>query len=136
MQQTSKYQFNLIETGDTFSPDPLNQNMEKVESALDAARAESAASVSGESASRAAGDAALNQRVQVLEARKIVAGYVEGAGTVNLGFTPIAVMAQGSGGGGTGIGLSTVGHGGGVTIVEGGFIHGGYLTNCAYVAFA
>ena len=34
MQQTNKHKFNLIETGDTFSPDPLNENMEKVESAL------------------------------------------------------------------------------------------------------
>ena len=31
MQQTSKYQFNLVEGGDDFSPTPLNQNMEKVE---------------------------------------------------------------------------------------------------------
>ena len=31
MQQTSKYQFNLIDSGDTFSPAPLNDNMEKVE---------------------------------------------------------------------------------------------------------
>ena len=31
MQQTSKYQFNLVDATDDFSPDPLNQNMEKVE---------------------------------------------------------------------------------------------------------
>lgn len=36
MQQTNKYQLNLIESGDTFSPDPLNENMEKVEAALEA----------------------------------------------------------------------------------------------------
>ena len=34
MQQTSKYQFNLVEGSDDFSPTPLNQNMEKVEEAL------------------------------------------------------------------------------------------------------
>ena len=34
MQQTSKYQFNLVDTTDDFSPEPLNQNMEKVEEAL------------------------------------------------------------------------------------------------------
>ena len=34
MQQTSKYQFNLVEGGDDFSPTPLNQNMEKVEQEL------------------------------------------------------------------------------------------------------
>ena len=31
MQQTSKYQFKLIEGTDSFSPDPLNENMEMVE---------------------------------------------------------------------------------------------------------
>ena len=35
MQQTSKYQFKLIEGTDDFSPTPLNDNMEKVEEALD-----------------------------------------------------------------------------------------------------
>ena len=34
MQQTSKYQFNLVDTTDDFSPTPLNQNMEKVEEEL------------------------------------------------------------------------------------------------------
>ena len=34
MQQTSKYQFNLVEGSDDFSPTPLNQNMEKVEEEL------------------------------------------------------------------------------------------------------
>ena len=34
MQQTSKYQFNLVETGDAFSPTPLNENIKKVETVL------------------------------------------------------------------------------------------------------
>lgn len=34
MQQTNNHQFNLIESADTFSPDPLNENMEKVEAAF------------------------------------------------------------------------------------------------------
>lgn len=34
MKQTDQYQFNLVEAGDTFSPDPLNENMEKVEAAF------------------------------------------------------------------------------------------------------
>jgi len=34
MQHTEKYQFNLIEKEDSFLPDPLNENMEKTESAL------------------------------------------------------------------------------------------------------
>ena len=35
MQQTSKYQFKLIEGTDSFSPGPLNDNMEKVEEELE-----------------------------------------------------------------------------------------------------
>ena len=34
MQQTTKYQFKLIEGSDDFSPQPLNDNVEKVEQAL------------------------------------------------------------------------------------------------------
>lgn len=34
MQQTSKYQLNLIEGSDDFLPDALNENMEKLEEAL------------------------------------------------------------------------------------------------------
>ncbi len=34
MQQTSKYQFNLVDTTDDFSPAPLNQNAQKTEAAL------------------------------------------------------------------------------------------------------
>ena len=34
MQHTNQYQFNLIESGDTFSPQPLNENAEKMEQAL------------------------------------------------------------------------------------------------------
>ena len=34
MKQTSNYQFNLIESSDTFSPSPLNDNMLKTEEAL------------------------------------------------------------------------------------------------------
>ena len=36
MQQTTKYQFKLIEGSDDFSPQPLNDNVEKVEQALQA----------------------------------------------------------------------------------------------------
>ena len=34
MQQTSKYQFNLVDATDDFSPDPLNQNAEKTETLI------------------------------------------------------------------------------------------------------
>lgn len=36
MQQTNLFKLNLIESGDTFSPNPLNENMELVEAALQA----------------------------------------------------------------------------------------------------
>lgn len=35
MQRTDKYKFNLIERDDDFSPDPLNQNAQLLESILD-----------------------------------------------------------------------------------------------------
>ena len=63
MQQTKTYKLNLIETSDTFSPDPLNENTEKLE-----------AEVSAEAAARQSSDAALEARVTVLEARRFVAG--------------------------------------------------------------
>lgn len=34
MQQTTRYQFNIIDTSDAFSPTPLNDNAEKLEAAL------------------------------------------------------------------------------------------------------
>ena len=34
MQQTTKCQFNLVDTTDDFSPAPLNQNAQKTEAAL------------------------------------------------------------------------------------------------------
>ena len=34
MQQTSKYQFNLVDATDDFSPDPLNQNAQKAETLI------------------------------------------------------------------------------------------------------
>ena len=39
MQQTTTYKLNLIETDDVFSPEPLNQNTQKVEAALSDAAA-------------------------------------------------------------------------------------------------
>ncbi len=35
MQQTNTYKLNLVETTDNFSPSPLNENMEKLEEALE-----------------------------------------------------------------------------------------------------
>lgn len=89
MQQTEKYQFNLIEPSDKFSPDPLNENMEKVEEAL--------------AAKTDAGDhAALERRVVSLEGSHIAAGTYVGVTNsadnspqfIDLGFTPAMVVAS------------------------------------------
>lgn len=83
MQQTDKYKLNLVERDDVFSPDPLNENMEKVERAL------------------ADAETALGQRVTALEVKKIVFGSYKPVPTKNgepmtidLGFTPVAVLAM------------------------------------------
>ena len=73
-----------MEKKDAFSPDPLNENMEKVEGAL-----------GGEAAARAAADAALDQRLKVFEARHVAIGTYTPAQTaldIDLGFAPHAVL--------------------------------------------
>lgn len=87
MQQTTTYKLNLIEKSDKFSPDALNQNMEKVEEAL-----------TGEARARQAADTALSNRVTALEAKKILYGTFTGGGTegvIDLGVTPLAVFVKG-----------------------------------------
>ena len=84
MQQTDTYQLNLIETSDNFSPEPLNQNTQKLEQAL-----------SAETAQRTAADAALDSRVTALELHKIAYGTYTGNRinrTFQVGFTPQAVL--------------------------------------------
>lgn len=98
MQQTETYKLNLIEKTDTFSPDALNENARKVENALSAATAHTDAGDRAEASARASADAALAQRVTALEAHKMVVGTYTGNGsttdgqTINLGFTPAAVL--------------------------------------------
>ena len=116
MQQTNKYKLNLIEKDDTFSPDPLNDNMEKVERALEAEAA------------------ALDQRLQAIEAHKIVFGSAgNGSTTANLGFTPLLLYVTGMNGA---IWIHKDYHPySGLYIVEGGFHHDGAYASCGYVAF-
>ena len=122
MQQTETYKLNLIETSDTFSPAPLNENAQKLESALTAARAEEAAAraaltegiaaanaaLSAETATRQSADTALSGRAGAMEGRiaaleadkvKLVYGSYAGNGSafgnsqiINLGFTPRLVI--------------------------------------------
>ena len=85
MQHTDKYKLNLIEISDAFSPDALNENTRKVEDVL-------AAQAAAETA-----DGALDQRLTVLEGRRLVVGAYTGNGDKNgmhveLGFTPAALL--------------------------------------------
>lgn len=90
MQHTDKYKLNLIEISDAFSPDALNENTRKVEDVL-------AAQAAAEAAARETADGALDQRLTVLEGRRLVVGTYTGNGDKNgmhveLGFTPAAVL--------------------------------------------
>ena len=58
MQQTNQYKLNLIEKTDTFSPDPLNENAEKVEAQLAAETLARTAADTAETQARTAADAA------------------------------------------------------------------------------
>lgn len=87
MQHTDKYKLDLIEKEDAFSPDALNENTQKVEAAL----------IAHEGAVKEVTDG-LDQRVTVLEAKKFAAGTYQLKVTVDytieLGFTPVAVLIQ------------------------------------------
>lgn len=78
MQHTNKYKLNLIEKDDTFSPDPLNDNMEKVERALEAEAA------------------ALDQRLQAIEAHHVAVGTYtpqeDKVTNVDIGFSPSMIL--------------------------------------------
>lgn len=83
MQQTEKYKLNLIESSDTFLPDALNANTQKVEDVL-------ATEMEGPVAN-------LEARVTVLEAHKFVCGSYKGSAEnpiqfIPLPFTPKAVL--------------------------------------------
>ena len=97
MKKTEGYNLNVIETMDTFSPDPLNENTALLEQALDAANAGTAA----EAKARAAAVSAVEKRVAALEARRFVYGTYTGNGekigdsqTIKLGFTPNVVFVS------------------------------------------
>ncbi len=134
MQQTNKYKLNLIEKDDTFSPDPLNDNMEKVERALEREAAARQAADAAEAQARADADAALDRRIQTIEAHKIVFGSAGNGSTMaNLGFTPLLLYVTGMNGA---IWIHKDYHPySGLYIVEGGFHHDGAYASCGYVAF-
>ncbi len=85
MQQTTSRKLSIIESSDPFLPEALNDNTRKIEAALD----------SHETRTQAVTDA-LDQRVTVLEGRKMAWGVYTGDGVegriVPLPFTPKAVI--------------------------------------------
>ena len=91
MQQTSKYQFNLVDATDDFSPDPLNQNAQKTETALAEMEADLADLVTEVGAGG--------------HTCRIAFGSYQGSGTYGAGspnslsfdFYPVLVMLQGVG---------------------------------------
>lgn len=94
MQQTSKYQFNLVENTDDFSPAPLNQNMEKVEEELEGIE---------ESLTEGLAEVMANLGSGGHNARIAYGSYV-GTGTygqsnpntLTFGFRPVVVILTGS----------------------------------------
>ena len=134
MQHTQTYSLNLIETSDTFSPAPINENTQKLEDII-------TAGTSAEAQARADAVTALDARVTALEAHKVAAGTFVGTGdsaiqTINLGFTPIAVIAQPMANYPY---LSVQARAVGVTSVDGGFqVTGNYLNSkgstCSFFA--
>lgn len=128
MQQTDKYKLNLIEASDTFSPDPLNENARRLEEAI-------AAEAAAQDQARAADIAALDQRLQVFEAHKLVIGRAISDSTfMYLGFKPKVLVVQGANnahvilfdGGSTTMGLS---------VRDDGFHHDGAFAACHFIAF-
>lgn len=121
MQQTEFYYLNKIETDDPFSPNPLNQNAESVETADYL----TGVAVRAEAQARDALDqrtTSLEQRVTALEVKKVVAGSYMGTGghqPIDLGFAPIAVLLHGNGD----TALAITGYNaGGAAITETGFM--------------
>lgn len=95
MQQTQKYKLNKPGKDDTFSVDPLNENMDKLESALSSELGKLESALASETAARQTGSSGLEQRVVKLENCRIVTGWYEGTGgekIIDLGERPAAVL--------------------------------------------
>lgn len=92
MKQTSNYQFNLIESGDTFSPNPLNENMEKAEEILTGLEGELSGQIAAVMAAMGSGGST---------ARIAFGSWVgDGASsrTLTFDFKPVLVIAVGADG--------------------------------------
>ena len=101
MQQTAKYQFNLVDSSDDFSPAPLNQNMEKVEEELDSLTSALTQGLGGLEDSLDAGLASLTAALgSGGHTCRIAHGSYNGTGqfgeshknSLSFDFTPVAVL--------------------------------------------
>ena len=126
MQQTEKYKLNLIEKGDVFSPDALNENARKVEEAI-------AAEAAAQGQARAADIAALDQRLQVFEAHKLVIGSAGEDEKIYLGFTPKVLFVKGSNGHQVYFNGKVSGFG--LSLEDGELKHDGSYASLSYIAF-
>lgn len=127
MQHTDKYQLNLIETSDTFSPEALNENAQKLEQAISAEAA-------AQDQARAADIAALDQRLQVFEAHRLVIGGAKEGEKVYLDFTPKVLYVAGFNGAHQLFFDGRV-SASGLRFVNGELKHDGYYASLAYIAF-
>lgn len=99
MQQTTKYQFNLVDTTDDFSPAPLNQNAQKTETLLAGMEEDLAALEDSVDSQLAAVTAALGSGGHTA---RVTYGSYTGTGTygsdnpitLNCPFKPLAVVIQ------------------------------------------
>ena len=129
MQHTKTYDLNLIETSDTFSPAPLNENMEKLEAAI-------TAGADAEAQARTDAVAALDARVTTLEGHHVAAGTFTNSGSdqiIELGFYPLLVIIQ------PGYNVPTLVTRAGspqITLVANGFRASGNLYTSTYSYFA
>ena len=91
MQQTTKYQFKLIEGSDDFSPQPLNDNVEKVEEVL--GDMEDAMADALEEMETAVGAAYSPDNKPYVMGTYTGNGYRK---TIEIGFKPSAVLISGN----------------------------------------
>ena len=99
MQQTTKYQFNLVDATDDFSPAPLNQNAQKTETLLAGMEEDLAALEDSVDSQLAAVTAALGSGGHTA---RVTYGSYTGTGTygsdnpitLNCPFKPLAVVIQ------------------------------------------
>ena len=98
MQQTTKYQFKLIEGSDDFSPQPLNDNVEKVEELFQDMEEAVEEAQSAADAAQNTADAAYcpTNKPYVIGSYEGTLGNTNGSQTITLGFKPSFLIICGN----------------------------------------